>query len=286
MSQLSKLSIIKRLFLRLCTSKTTCFCGVILLGYTLVACLVKAGWLAADWDVSVGESYEQPNWVHYFGTDILGRSVLYKVLHGVEIAMSVGFIVALFSVAIGVILGVLAGYFGGILDACIVWLYTVLCSIPTIILLLVVPFIMGKGMYSMCVSFVIVGWTETCRLIRGEVLRHKSREYIQAASAIGVSNFRKLFVHMLPNMFPLIIFQFSSVFQHAIKSEVTLSYLGLGIQHKPSWGVMINDAKTELLRGVWWELFFSALAMFFIILVFNILADKWRDSLDPKLKGQ
>ncbi|WP_243575171.1 ABC transporter permease [Candidatus Cardinium sp. cByotN1] len=266
--------------------KLNFFCFVTLLGYTLVALSTKIGVLAANWQAEVGASYQQPNAMHYFGTDILGRSVLAKVLHGAEVAMSVGFIVALLAVAIGTMLGIVAGYFGGIIDACIVWLYTVVTAIPTMILLMVVAFVLGKGMQSICMALAITEWTETCRLIRGEVMRHKSREYIQAASAIGASSARKIFVHLLPNILPLMIYQFSLVFQTAIKQEVILSYLGIGIQNKPSWGIMISDAKTGLLRGVWWELFFATMAMFLLVLVFNILADALRDLLDPKLKGR
>lgn len=265
-------------------NKFNLVCLCILLCYILVALATKLGWLGANWHAEVGASYQQPSGVHYFGTDVLGRSVFAKVLHGIEVAMHVGFVVALWAVAIGAILGILAGYFGGIIDACIVWLYTVITAIPTMILLMVVAFVLGKG--TICTALVITEWTETCRLVRGEMMRHKSREYIQAASAIGAGSFRKIFVHLLPNMLPLIIYQFSLVFQSAIKYEVILSYLGMGIQNKPSWGIMISDAKTGLLRGIWWEFFFATIAMFLLVLVFNILADALRDLLDPKLKGR
>lgn len=266
--------------------KLNLFCFLTLLGYALVALATKVGWLAANWHAEVGTSYQQPNGVHYFGTDILGRSVLAKVLHGIEVAMCVGFVVALWAVAIGALFGIVAGYFGGIIDACVVCLYTVVAAIPTMILLMVVAFVLGKGMQTICIALVITEWTETCRLVRGEAMRHKAREYMQAASAIGASSAHKIFVHLLPNMLPLIIYQFSLVFQTAIKYEVILSYLGIGIQNKPSWGIMISDSKTGLLRGIWWELFFATMAMFLLVLVFNILADALRDLLDPKLKGR
>lgn len=266
--------------------KLNLFSVLTLLGYALVALSVKAGWFGANWNAVVGPSYQSPNSLYFFGTDVLGRSVLDKVLHGAQVAMSVGFVVALLSVLTGVILGMLGGYFGGMVDGCIVWLYSVVTAIPTIILLMVVPFVLGKGMQSICIALTITEATEIARLIRGEVMRHKSREYIQAASAIGASHIRKIFVHLLPNILPLAIYQFSLAFQTAIKHEVILSYLGLGIQNKPSWGIMISDAKTGLLRGIWWEFVFATIAMFFLVLVFNILADALRDVLDPKLKGR
>ncbi|WP_339044450.1 ABC transporter permease [Cardinium endosymbiont of Tipula unca] len=286
MSDALNQSFVRKAFTALVRNKFILICLLILLGYILVAMLTKLGWLANNWNLEVGASHEMPNWVNYFGTDILGRSVLAKVMHGCEVAMSVGFVVAFFAIIIGVVLGVLAGYFGGIIDEFVVWLYTVIAAIPTMILLMVVAFMMGKGMQSIYVALIVAEWTETCRLVRGEVMRHKSREYVQAASAIGASNFRKLFIHILPNIMPLIIFQFSLVFQTSIKYEVILSYLGLGVQNKPSWGIMISDAKTELLRGIWWELFFATMAMFLLVLAFNIITDALRDALDPKLKGR
>ncbi len=279
-------SVTKKALLVLWTNKITRCCLVTLLGYAAVSLLCKMGWLVPNWNAEVGASHEAPNWVNWFGTDILGRSVFAKVIHGTEVAMSVGFVVAFLSILIGVLLGVLAGYFGGIVDECVVWLYTVIAAVPTMILLMVIAFMLGKGMKSIYVALIVAEWTETCRLVRSEVMRHKTRDYVQAAAAIGANNFRKLFVHILPNVMPLIVFQFSLVFQTSIKYEVILSYLGLGVQNKPSWGIMISDAKTELLRGVWWELFFATMAMFLLVLVFNILADALRDALDPKLKGR
>jgi len=120
------------------------------------------------------------------------------------------------------------------------------------------------------------------------VLKHKNRDYVQAAGAIGGGNFRKLFKHILPNVSHIIIINTSLQFQTAIKSEVILSYLGIGVQNKPSWGIMISDAGGggELQNGVWWQLAAATFAMFGIVLAFNILSDALRDALDPKLKGK
>ena len=266
--------------------KLVLFATIVLSLYTLVALLTKMGLLANNWATEVGGSYEAPSWVNWLGTDLLGRSVVAKIIQGVEVAMSVGIIVSIATITIGVMLGIIAGYFGGFLDECIVWLYTVLTSIPRLVLLMVIAFILGKGILSVYIALTMVSWIDICRLVRGEVMRHKSRDYIQAAAALGASNIRKLCVHILPNIASLIIVQVSIVFQSAIKTEVVLSYLGLGVQDKPSWGLMISDAKTDILRGIWWELTFATLAMFILILAFNIMADALRDALDPKLKGR
>ena len=252
----------------------------------LIALLAHLGLVASAWDVEVGGSYEAPSWQHWMGTDIFGRSVLVKVLKGTEVAMSVGFVVGFIAVLIGVTLGALAGYFGGIVDECIVWFYSTVASIPNIMLLIALSLVLGKGIFVVYVALGMTNWGELCRLIRGEVKRHKDREYVQAAAAIGASHWRKLVWHILPNDLHIVIIRFSLIFQSAIKSEVILSYLGLGVQDRPSWGVMIDDARVELTRGIWWQLAFATLAMFLVVLAFNILADALRDALDPKLKGK
>jgi ABC-type dipeptide/oligopeptide/nickel transport system permease subunit len=171
-------------------------------------------------------------------------------------------------------------------DDFVTWLYTTFSSVPNIMLLISITLILGKGIFSVYIALGATSWVTLCRLIRGEVMKHKEREYVQAAGAIGGGHLRKLFRHILPNVSHIIIINTSMQFQIAIKSEVILSYLGLGVQGEPSWGTMIDDAKLELVRGVWWQLAGATVAMFFILLAFNILGDALRDALDPKLKGK
>ena len=267
-------------------SKLSLTALVIVLVYMCTAICAHWGLIASNWNLEIGGSYEAPSVSHWFGTDIFGRSVLAKVVKSTEVAMSVGFIVSIIAISIGVVLGAIAGYFRGIIDECIVWLYSTLAAIPNIMLLIALTFILGKGILAVYIALGMTNWIELCRLIRGEVIRHKDREYIQAATALGASHLRKLVKHILPNIMHIVIIQFSAIFQSAIKSEVILSYLGLGVQNSPSWGVMINDAKVELMRGVWWQLVFASIAMFLIVLAFNSLSDALRDALDPKLRGK
>lgn len=259
---------------------------IIVLTYSLIAFLSASGVIAQDWAKEVGASNLAPSLEHWFGTDIFGRDVFTKVLHGTKIAMSVGLMTALIAIPIGVTLGALAGYYGGWVDDFITWLYTTFSSIPNIMLLISITMILGKGIFSVYVALGATSWVTLCRLIRGEVIKHKEREYVQAAGAIGGSHFRKLFIHILPNVTHIIIINTSLQFQFAIKSEVILSYLGLGVQGEPSWGTMIDDAKLELTRGIWWQLAGATFAMFLVVLAFNLLGDALRDSLDPKLKGK
>jgi ABC-type dipeptide/oligopeptide/nickel transport system permease subunit len=259
---------------------------IVVLLYALVAILSAMGIIAADWSKEVGASNLPPSAEFYFGTDIFGRSVLTKIIRGTQVAMSVGLATSLIAIPLGVILGAVAGYFGGWIDDFITWLYTTFSSIPNIMLLISITMILGKGLFAVYIALGATSWVTLCRLIRGEVMKHKEREYVQAAEAIGGGHLRKLFTHILPNVTHLVIINTSLQFQIAIKSEVILSYLGLGVQGEPSWGTMIDDAKLELARGVWWQLAGATLAMFVIVLAFNILGDALRDSLDPKLKGK
>ena len=254
--------------------------------YALTAIASGLGIVAGDWAKEVGDSYAKPSTAHWFGLDIFGRSVLAKTIKGTEVAMSVGLITGIISMLIGVTLGSLSGYFGGKVDELIVWFYTTFSSIPYIMLLVAITFILGKGLVAVYLALGLTSWVNLCRLIRGEVIRHKDREYVHAAAAIGGGDFRKLFIHILPNVMHIVIINFSLQFQIAIKSEVILSYLGLGVQGRPSWGTMIDDAKLELARDVWWQLGAATLAMFVVVLAFNILGDALRDALDPKLKGK
>lgn len=279
-------SLWKDAFKRLTRDKWALASLLIVCAYSIVALLAATGLIASDWAQEVGASNLPPSAEHWFGTDIFGRDVLAKVLHGTQIAMSVGLMTSLIAIPIGVFLGAIAGYFGGWVDDCITWLYTTFSSIPNIMLLISITMILGKGLFAVYIALGATSWVTLCRLIRGEVMKHKEREYVQAAGAIGGGHFRKLFLHILPNVTHIVIINTSLQFQFAIKSEVILSYLGLGVQGEPSWGTMIDDAKLELARGVWWQLAGATAAMFLVVLAFNLLGDALRDSLDPKLKGK
>jgi peptide/nickel transport system permease protein len=271
---------------RLAKNKLITSALVIVCAYMVVAVLAHCHLIASDWNVSVGEAYEAPSMRHWFGTDIFGRSVAAKIIKSTETAMSVGLVVSLIAIVIGVVLGALGGYFGGKIDAFVVWICGILAAIPDIMLLIALTFILGKGIFSVYIALGMTNWVDLCRLIRSEVMRHKDKDYVLAATSVGATHARKLCRHILPNVLHIVIIQLSAIFQAAIKSEVILSYLGLGVKDSPSWGVMINDAKVELLSGIWWQITFATLFMFLIVLAFNILSDALRDLLDPKLRGK
>lgn len=255
--------------------------------YAFAALLIRVGLLANNWGQEISTSYAEPSlsdWRLLFGADIFGRSVMMKTIYGAYISITVGLVSCLISIPIGVALGAAAGYFGGWVDDLVKWFYTTVSNIPGIILNIALAFVLGKGVTAMCLVLGLTSWTGTCRLMRGEFLKHKEREYVQAATSLGASHLRRIFIHILPNVSHLIIINFSFLFVGAVKYEVILSYLGLGVQGVPSWGTMIDEAKLELARGVWWQLTAATAAMFIVVLALNTLGDALRDSLDPKLK--
>lgn len=279
-------SLMQDAFMKIIKDKVALFSLIIFVIYASVAILSATGLLASNWSAEVGASYSPPSFEHFFGTDIFGKSVLLKTVKATEVAMSVGLVTAIISMCIGLFFGLVSGYFGGVIDEIIVWFYTTVSSVPSIMLLVAITFILDKGILSVYLALGLTSWVSLCRLIRGEVIRHKDREYVHAAKALGASNTRRLLMHITPNIFHIVIINFSLQFQMAIKYEVILSYLGLGVQGRPSWGIMINDANQELARGAWWQLAAATIAMFGIVLAVNLLGDALRDALDPKLKGK
>jgi len=263
-------------------SAVVCFSIVGL--YAAVALLGYAGVLP-DFQERVGSSYEPPSlsFARILGTDIFGRSVFYKILIGTRTAMTIGFFVTVISIPLGMALGCLAGYYGGRVDAFIVWLYSVISSIPYILLIIGIAYVMGKGMASICIAMGAVGWVGLCRLIRGEVMKHRSREYVLAVRLLGASDPRIIFGHILPNVLHLAIITASLTVLNAIKSEVILTFLGVGIQDGASWGTMVSDATGELVNGIWWPLAGVTATMFAVIYALNVVGDALRDALDPKL---
>jgi peptide/nickel transport system permease protein len=256
--------------------------------YVSIALLAKLGLLYPE--LSAGDTNNQYlpfSWQHPFGTDVLGRDILGRAIHGTATALSVGLIASSISLVIGLIFGSIAGYFGGKWDAAIVWLYTTIDSIPYILLIPSLTFVLGRGLINVYIAVGLTSWVTLCRLIRGEFMRHKSRDYVMAADIMGASHMRKIFRHIMPNVTHLAFVQFGLGFVSAIKIEVILSYLGLGVDPTtPSWGIMIDDAKLELARPFWGNLLAATIFMFGLILAFNLFNDALRESLDPKLKNK
>lgn len=260
----------------------------VILAYVVIAILAFTGIIFPNAQTpNQAEAYAAMSWTHPFGTDIFGRDILGRGVHGIVTAISIGLLASSLSLVIGLVLGAVAGYFGGKIDGLVVWLYTTVDSIPYILLIPSLTFVLGRGLINVFIAVGLTSWVTTARLIRGEFFKHKNRDYVLAAHAIGAGNPRKIFGHILPNVAHLAFVQFGLGFVAAIKIEVILSYLGLGVDpSQPSWGLMIDDAKNELARPYWGNLAAATVLMFGLILSFNLFNDALREALDPKMKNK
>ncbi len=223
---------------------------------------------------------------HFFllGSDNLGRDVFRRLLQGSRIAFHVGVISSLIAVPFGALLGLAAGYFRGKIDAICTGLAATVAAVPSVLLILAISLIAGKGLFGVYLGIGCTTWVGVYRTIRSETLKHANRGYVLSAKVLGYSTPRILFRHILPNVMHLVIIQFSLRFPAAVSTEVFLSFLGLGAQDEPSWGVMLNNARIRLWQGIWWEGFFVTLAVFGLILCANRFGDALRDRLDPSLR--
>jgi len=275
-------------FRRLRYEKVAMISLAIIIAYLVMAALCAMGLIFTNYAVTNNDAaYLAPNWTHWMGTDIFGRDVMARAAHGTITSLIVGFFGAALAVVIGTILGSLAGYFGGLIDELIVWFYTTVDTIPYILLVVAFSFVVGPGLSTLCLAIGLTSWIGHCRIVRSEFMKHREREYVQGATALGAGHMRRIFLHILPNVFHLVLINFSLGFVTAVKSEVILSYLGLGVAPgTPSWGMMISDAKLELAREVWWGLAAATFFMFFLVLAFTLFNDALRDALDPKLKSR
>ena len=228
-------------------------------------------------------AYQPPSAAHWMGTDGLGQDVMGRLIQGTRIAFWVGIITSLIAIPIGVLLGCLAGYFGGWVDDIVVWIYSSVASMPGLLFIMAIAMVVGKGLTGIFFGIGLTTWVGLCRLIRAEVIKHKEQSYVQAAQALGLNSLRIIFRHILPNIMHIIIITFTLRFPAAVGTEVILSFLGIGVQNEPSWGSMINSAQMRLWQGVWWEMTFVTLAVFLLVLSFNLLGDALRDALDPRL---
>jgi peptide/nickel transport system permease protein len=220
------------------------------------------------------------------GGDKWGRDVLKKTIKGSQTSILVGLASAFVATLLGTAFGALAGYYGRWLDDFFNWFYSVFTAIPYLLLILAVAAVLQqKGTLTIILILGLTGWTGTFRLIRGEYLKHKGREYVQAADAIGASNVRRMFVHIFPNISHVVLVQLSIFTVAFIKSEVILSFLGFGVPvDVVSWGSMLNEAQNELILGKWWQLAAAGTAMAVLVTAFSLFTDALRDALDPKLK--
>ena len=257
--------------------------GVVLVALALLAALL--GPAVTPYDPARQElalRLASPTPSHPFGLDELGRDILARVLAGARISFLVGLTVVSVSASVGTLLGALAGYFGGVLDDLISRVIDTLLAFPGLLLAIAIVAVLGPSLINVLVALTLIGWVGYARLVRGQVLRAREFEYVQAARAVGAATPRILWRHVIPTAVPALVVQATLGMAGAIIGEASLSFLGLGVQPPtPSWGTMLNGGRAHILDAPHLTIF-PGLAIVLLVLGFNFLGDGLRDRLDPR----
>ncbi len=258
--------------------------GVVLVSI-FVLFAIFAPWIAPQDPAAINlpTRLEPPSAAHWFGSDELGRDILSRIIYGARISMLVGSCVVLTSLALGLVIGCIAGYYGGRVDRFVnVVLMNAFLSFPGILLAIAFVAFRGPGILNLVLALSLGGWVGYARLVRGQVLAAREKEYVEAARALGASDLRVIVRHILPNIIQPVIVQSAIGMAGAILAEATMSFLGLGVPPPTaSWGTMLNDGRAHLFDAPHLVLF-PALAVMLAVLSFNFIGDALRDFLDPR----
>jgi len=257
--------------------------GLLIIGVLAIVAL-SARWISpadpAHQDLTARLMAPSPR--HWLGTDDLGRDVLTRLIWGSRISLSVGFVAVGIALLLGTTLGLSAGFFGGGFDTVLMRVVDIMLSIPTLFLILAVLAFLGPNIYNVMAIIGLTAWPGLARLVRGECLSVREREYVQAARIAGLSTPRLLFVHILPNVIAPVLVSATLGVGGAILTESALSFLGLGVQPPtPSWGNILSIGR-DYLHIAWWLSLFPTLAILVTVLAFNLLGEGLRDVLDPR----
>jgi peptide/nickel transport system permease protein len=219
---------------------------------------------------------------HLMGTSQTGYDTFYRILKGVKPAVIIGTLPLIIAVPLSLLFGVSAGFFGGRVDDFVVYIYTTLASIPGILLLIALIAALGQGLPQIAFGLGVTGWVGLCRLVRGETLKLRELEYVQASRCLGVSQPKIIIRHIIPNLMHIVIITAILAFTGLVLTESVLAYLGIGLDN--SWGAIIDEARGELARDpvIWWNIVFASFFLFLLVLCVNVFGDALRDVLDPK----
>ncbi len=242
---------------------------------------------------SMRERREAPSLIHPMGTDTLGRDVLTRIMYGGRISLSIGLMATVLGVTIGTLVGSLSGYYGGAVDNALMRFTDLFISLPRIFMLIIMSLLLrtydvpilsrNGGIGGIVLILGLLSWTGVARLVRGQFLGLKNKEFVEAARTLGIGNLRIVFRHILPNTATPIIVAATLLVAGSIISESGLSFLGFGVQPPtPTWGNMLNAAQDEMRKGNWWMAFFPGLMIFLTVIAINYIGDGLRDALDPR----
>jgi len=260
---------------------------VIVTSFLALALGVWLGLLGQDWSAAVGGRWEAASAEHWFGTNVLGQDIFERAVYSVRTAFEIGLVVAIVSTTLGAALGALAGWYSGTwVDGTILWLKGVLDSIPFYLFVAAVAYALQGKAWAMHLAMIATFWTGTGRLVRAEVMKIRTREFILASRSIGLPDMLILLRHVVPNTWHILLVQGSIVFIAAIKTEVILSFLGLGVQDGVSWGLMLAESTQEVLAGHFNNFLAASLMLFVLLMGVNMLADALQDAFDPKQVAQ
>jgi ABC-type dipeptide/oligopeptide/nickel transport system permease subunit len=255
----------------------------VLSAYILTACGVWAGWWGTGWAEINNTMWLSPSADHWLGTNRLGQDILQRAIAATATAFEVGLVVAVLSTMLGVILGVVAGYFSHRwIDELILWITGTLDAIPFYLLVGAIAFALRGHAWAMHLAMIVAFWTMTGRLVRAETMRLNKAGFVEAARVGGLTQKRIIARHIIPHLTHLVLVQFTLIFVAAIKTEVILSFLGIGIQDSISWGVMIAEAGQDVLAGQYMNFIVASTFLFGLIMSINLLADRAQDLLDPR----
>ena len=258
--------------------------GLVIVGIFLALAVgVWLGLFGQGWSAADGGRWEPVSPEYWFGTNLLGQDIFQRSIFSVRTAFEIGLIVAVVSTILGALLGALAGWYSHTwVDGTIVWAKGVLDSIPFYLFVAAVAYALQGKPWAMHLAMIATFWTTTSRLVRAEVMKIKSREFILSARAIGLPDFIILLRHVLPNTLHILLVQASIAFVAAIKTEVILSFLGLGVQDGVSWGLMLAESTQEVLAGHFNNFLAASVMLFILLMGFNMLADSLQDAFDPR----